>query len=186
VAVPTAIIFAKIRKLNVWQLTDTAVLGLIGGQIIGRWGNFINREAYGTFTEGMLAMRYRVDQLSHLPQELTPYIMTFDGVEYIQVHPTFLYESLYNFILLSGLYLYRKHKSFNGELLMIYFIWYGTGRAFLETLRTDSLMIGNFRTSIITSVILAAIGIIGMIYGRMGYFGALENTENPKRKNKNR
>ena len=93
-------------------------------------------------------------------------LVEYGSVSYIQVHPTFLYESMWNLALFAILLLYRKHKKFDGELLMIYFIWYGIGRAFLETLRTDSLLVGGIPSSIIVSIILAILGAGTIVYKR--------------------
>lgn len=165
-ALPVTYLFTKIKKMKLGIFVDTAIFGVVIGQIIGRWGNFINREAYGTFTNNIFAMRYRVDQLVYLPHELINTTIFVDGVEYIQVHPTFLYESIFNFFLFLFLNFYKHKKAFNGELLMIYFIGYGTARAILETLRTDSLMWGPLRTSVIVSIFFAIIGIVGITIGR--------------------
>ncbi|MCL1996573.1 MAG: prolipoprotein diacylglyceryl transferase [Defluviitaleaceae bacterium] len=165
-AIPTAIIFAKRKKINQWQLMDTGIFGLITGQIIGRWGNFINREAFGSFTDNIFAMRLRVDQLAFLPYQLTDTIINVDGVEYVQVHPTFFYESMLNLGLLGFMHFHKHNKKFHGEILMVYFIGYGTVRAVLETLRVDSLMIGPLRTSVLASIVLVTLGIYGMWYGR--------------------
>ena len=167
-AIPTAIIFSKIRRMNQWQVMDTAVFGIITGQIIGRWGNFINREAFGTFTDNIFAMRIRVDQMAFLPYELADTIINVDGIEYIQVHPTFLYESMFNIGLLCFMHFYKYRTKFHGEIFMVYLIGYGFVRALLETLRTDSLMIGPMRTSVLASIILIVVGIYGMWRGRRG------------------
>lgn len=165
-ALPIALLFCKVKKVNKWVIMDTAVFGLIIGQIIGRWGNFINREAFGGYTNNIFALRYRVDQLSYLPQELVETIINVDGIQYIQVHPTFLYESMLNLSLFGFMNFYKTRKTFNGEIFMVYLIGYGTIRAFLETLRTDSLMIGPFRTSVLVSIIIIIAGIYGMYYNK--------------------
>ena len=119
----TGCIFAKRRKVNVLRLADTAAFGLLIGQILGRWGNFFNREAFGGMTE--------------LPWRMRLWI---SGTYYIDVHPTFLYESLWN---VAGLLLLclavDKVRRFDGENTCFYFLWYGIGRFWIEGLRTDSL-----------------------------------------------
>ncbi len=137
------IVFCKIKKMNLWKVTDIAVIGLLVGQFIGRWGNFMNREAFGGYTDGLLAMRLPIEAVRK--SDISPEIMEHvaEGVNYIQVHPTFLYESILNFALFICLWLYRKHKRFDGDLLLMYLGGYGIIRFFVEGLRTDQLQIGT-------------------------------------------
>ena len=142
-AVLSLIIFAWHRKQSFVSMADTGVLGLVLGQIIGRWGNFCNCEAFGGYTDGLLAMRIRrsLPNPSMISQELIDHIIIEQGVEYIQVHPTFLYESLWNLCLLIFMLWYRKRKKFDGEMVLLYFIGYGIGRCWIEGLRTDQLLL---------------------------------------------
>ncbi len=142
-AVLSLIIFAWHRKQSFVSMADTGVLGLVLGQIIGRWGNFFNCEAFGGYTDGLLAMRIRrsLPNPSMISQELIDHIIIEQGVEYIQVHPTFLYESLWNLCLLIFMLWYRKRKKFDGEMVLLYFIGYGIGRCWIEGLRTDQLLL---------------------------------------------
>ena len=96
-AIITVCIFAKKRKMSAPLIMDTAGLGLVAGQMIGRWGNFFNREAFGEYTDGLLAMRLPLDAVrsSDVTELMRKHMETVDGVSYIQVHPTFLYESLW-------------------------------------------------------------------------------------------
>ena len=165
-SVLTSYFWCKRKKINFLTFVDTGVLGLIIGQSIGRIGNFVNREAFGGFTENIFALRFRVDQILNFPQSLADYTIMYNGVEYIQVHPVFFYEAFLNLILLCLLTFYKKRKAFEGELLFIYFIWYGIVRAFLETLRTDALIQGGIRVSMVTSVAMAMVGVAGIIYFR--------------------
>jgi len=137
----TLIIFTKIRKMSFLSMADTGVLGLITGQIIGRWGNFFNCEAFGGYTDNLLAMQIRRSLVKDymLNQDVLNHIVIESGIEYIQVHPTFLYESLWNLCLLCFMLWYRKRKSFDGEMLCIYLLGYGLGRFWIEGLRTDQL-----------------------------------------------
>ena len=114
-AVITVFVFANKKHLSAPVLLDTAVLGLVAGQMIGRWGNFFNREAFGEYTDGILAMRLPVDAVrgSDITELMRKHMETEDGVSYIQAHPTFLYESLWCLLILILLLLYRKHKKFN-------------------------------------------------------------------------
>ena len=142
-AVITVFVFANKKHLSAPVLLDTAVLGLVAGQMIGRWGNFFNREAFGEYTDGILAMRLPVDAVrgSDITELMRKHMETEDGVSYIQAHPTFLYESLWCLLILILLLLYRKHKKFNGEIFLIYLAGYGFGRFWIERLRTDQLLL---------------------------------------------
>lgn len=144
-AVLTLAVFARARKLSFFSMADSAVLGLVTGQIIGRWGNFVNCEAFGGYTDSLLAMQINRAQVHEymISQELLEHLVVENGIEYIQVHPTFLYESLWNLGLLLFMLWYRKRKKFDGEMLLIYFAGYGLGRSWIEGLRTDQLVIGN-------------------------------------------
>lgn len=137
----TMCIFCRIKKLKILAVGDITILGVLVGQIFGRWGNFTNRECFGGYSDGLLAMRLPLAAVrsSDISAELSEHIAA--GTNYIQVHPTFLYESLYNLILLTLILLYQKRKKFDGEMLLFYFGGYGIGRFFIEGLRTDSLMI---------------------------------------------
>ena len=142
-AIIVVIVFARVKKLSFWQLADTAVLGLISGQIIGRWGNFFNREAFGEYTDNLLAMRLPMDAVrySDVTETMLEHAEVVDGISYIQVHPTFLYESLWNLGVLLILLWWRKRKKFEGEIFLMYLFGYGVGRAWIEGLRTDQLLI---------------------------------------------
>ena len=137
----TLFVYSKVKKKNPFQIGDTAILGLILGQIIGRWGNFTNREAFGQYSDGLFSMRLPITAVrSHeITVEMADHVV--DGINYIQVHPTFLYESLGNLIILILMLLYRKKKKFQGEMCLIYLGGYGILRFFVEGLRTDQLHI---------------------------------------------
>lgn len=160
-AIITTYIFSRVKKFSFPKLVDTAVLGLLIGQIIGRWGNFFNREAFGGYTDGLLAMQIPVDAVrssSDITTELAEHLVTIDGISYIQVHPTFLYESLWNLAVLVVLLFIRKHKKFEGEIFLLYLIGYGVGRFWIERLRTDQLLIPN--TTVAVSQVLAAVLVV--------------------------
>ncbi len=127
--------FTKIKKLDFWEIADVIAPSLILGQAIGRWGNFINQEAFG------------------MPTDL-PWGIEVNGVN---VHPTFLYESIWNFIIFVFLMKYRKSKKFDGEIFFFYIILYSIGRYFIEGLRTDSLMLGPLRVAQVLSLSLVVI-----------------------------
>lgn len=122
------LIFTRVKKLRFAAMTDLAAMGLLLGQIIGRWANFINREAFGGLTDLPWRMRLWVS-----------------ATQYIEVHPTFLYESLWNLVgLLLMLFVITKGRRFDGENTWFYFLWYGLGRSWIEGLRTDSLYLFNW------------------------------------------
>ena len=160
-AVITVFVFANKKHLSAPVLLDTAVLGLVAGQMIGRWGNFFNREAFGEYTDGLLAMRLPVDAVrgSDITELMRKHMETEEGVSYMQAHPTFLYESLWCLLILILLLLYRKHKKFNGEIFLIYLAGYGFGRFWIEGLRTDQLLlpgIGLPVSQLLAGVLVAA------------------------------
>lgn len=159
-AVITLVIFTRVRKQSFFSMADTGVLGLVLGQVIGRWGNFFNCEAFGGYTENLLAMRIKRSLVnpSMISQELLDHLIVEQGVEYIQVHPTFLYESCWNLCLLFFMLWYRKRKKFDGEMLFVYLFGYGLGRSWIEGLRTDQLLLfgTGLPVSQCLSVVLAA------------------------------
>ena len=162
------IIFSKFRKASLLLMADTVVPGLLIGQIIGRWGNFFNREAFGGYSDGLLAMQIRMDEAAYTTQDLLDKAVTVDGVQYIQVQPTFLYESLWNLGVLVIILFYRKHKKFNGELFMLYLFGYGIGRFIIEQFRTDQLLLPyiGLPVSQVLSACLAVFALIVIIYKR--------------------
>lgn len=160
----TAIVFCKIKKIKLGILADIAAPSLVLGQVIGRWGNFINREAFGGYTDSLLAMRYKLEQVSYVPQAVFDKKILYNGVEYIQVQPTFLYESLWNLAVFVILMILRKYKKFDGEIFLLYILGYSLGRAWIEGLRTDQLLISNIAISQLLSVILIFVSIILLVY----------------------
>ena len=166
----TLFIFTKVKKLKFWLMADTAVQGLIIGQIIGRWGNFFNREAFGGYTDSLFAMQLPVSEAKGITQELIEHLVTIDGVSYVQVHPTFLYEGTWNLLLFIGICLYKRHKKFDGEIFAIYLMGYGVGRFIIEGLRTDQLVIkalGGIAASQVLSIILIVLAVACVIYNRV-------------------
>lgn len=170
-AVITAIVYCRIKKYKFSLFADTAVVGLILGQVIGRYGNFMNREAFGEYTDSLFAMRLKLDQVnsSSVTDAMRDHMTNVDGVSYIQVHPTFFYESVWNLLLLALILLYTKKKKFDGELFLMYLVGYGIGRAWIEGLRTDQLQIGStgIAVSQVLSALLAVAGIVYWIYRRV-------------------
>ena len=157
-----AIVYTRIKKLNLFKFTDTLVFGLLCGQIFGRWGNFVNREAVTVDNIGKTVTGgFEKINGSEVAYNWTLYPITEIGGEiYIQVHPTFLYESVWNLCVLIFLLFYRKKKNYNGELTVIYCFAYGLGRFWIESLRTDQLKIGIFPVSMLLSGILVLVAVI--------------------------
>lgn len=158
--VSATLVFSRVKKINFWLLADTASVGVVLGQIIGRWGNFFNREAFGGYTDKLFAMQLPLNAVYSwdVTSEMLEHLQTIEGVQYIQVHPTFLYESVWNLAVLILLLLYRKHKKFQGEVFLLYLLGYGLGRAWIEGLRTDQLWIPG--TEIPVSQVLAVVLVI--------------------------
>ena len=160
-----AIIYTKYKKVSFWKFADVAVFGLITGQIIGRYGNFFNKEAFGGYTDNFLAMRILKSE-AKLPisKDVLDHIQVAFGAEYIQVHPTFLYESCWNIMILCILLMYRRHRKANGEIFFLYLIGYGLGRFWIEGLRTDQLLVPiiHFPASQIVAILSLILGIIGI------------------------
>ena len=145
-AVLTAYIYCKVKKINFLKTVDVCIIGVMLGQAIGRWGNFVNKEAYGALT--------------NLPWRMEIY----DGISKIAVHPTFLYESLWNFAGVLVLYFINKRKKQNGETFFSYFVWYGVGRYFIESLRSDSLYLGMFKISRMVAIVTVILGILAIVW----------------------
>ena len=164
-----AVIYTKYKKISFWKFTDIAVYGLLVGQIIGRYGNFVNKEAFGGYTENPLAMRILQSE-AKLPisQDVLNHLQTAFGQTYIQVHPTVFYESCWNIGVLILLFVYRKYRKASGELFFLYLAGYGVGRFWIEGLRTDQLIVPviNFPISQIIAILSVIMGIIGMMICR--------------------
>ncbi len=141
----TVYVICRIKKIPFPAFADCVVPGLILAQAIGRWGNFMNGEAFGGITDSFLRMGILNLNSAY----------TFDTMEMVYVHPTFLYESLWNLVGFIAVNIYYKHKRYDGEIFLLIFGWYGLGRMWIEGLRTDSLYL--FGTSIRTSQALAGL-----------------------------
>ena len=155
----TLFVYTKVKKQNALLMGDTAMAGLILGQAIGRWGNFMNREVFGEFYDGLLSMQLPIAAVrdsSDITENIIAHIPA--GANYINVHPTFLYESLWNLLVFTLILLWRKHKKFDGELCLLYFAGYGLGRFIIEGIRTDTLFIPG--TSIPVSQALSLVMVV--------------------------
>lgn len=139
----TTYVYTKIRGVSFWKVADIAVPGILLGQIIGRWGNFINQEAHG------VAVSEQFLQNTIIPDWIMNQ-MTIDGVTY---HPTFLYESLWNVVGLIIVLVIRRFALKRGEVFLFYLTWYSIGRYFIEGMRTDSLYGGALRAAQVVSIV---------------------------------
>lgn len=157
------LITAKIIKVKFLPLADIISIGFLLGQGIGRWGNFVNIEAFGGNTSLPWGMHSNsIQTYLESQQNLLESFGIFVNPT-MPVHPTFLYESIWCLIGFVGLLFYIKHRKFDGEIFLLYIIWYGFGRSIIEGFRTDSLMIGNFRISQILGILFCIIGIYILI-----------------------
>lgn len=168
-AIITVYLFAKFKKINVLRLCDFGAVYLVLGQAIGRWGNFVNQEAFGSNTDlpwGMTGdtIRYYLMELSLDQDMLDKLGVTIDPSR--PVHPTFLYESLICLGIFFFLLWYRRRKKFEGEVFFMYMALYGTGRFFIEGLRLDSLMIGSLRISQVLAFIFVITSLTAIILKR--------------------
>lgn len=157
-------IFCRVRKIPFLKLSDSALLGVLVGQFIGRWGNFFNCEAFGGYTDSLFAMRIKesLANPSMISEELIEHVIKDNGINYIQVHPTFLYESCWNFVVFILLYIYAgKQKPGSGKVTILYFLCYGVGRFLIEGLRTDQLKIPG--TTLPVSQCLSLVLVVSML-----------------------
>lgn len=154
-----AYVFTRVKNISFLKLADIAAPSILIGQIIGRWGNFMNQEAHGgpvsrEFLESLFLPNWMIEQM---------YITKLQSY----VHPTFLYESLWNIVGLVILLGLRKANLHRGELFFSYLIWYSIGRFYIEGLRTDSLyLIGDLRSAQVVSLLAIVVGITMIIYRR--------------------
>lgn len=169
------VVYSIIKKVNILQILDATMIGVVIGQAIGRYGNFFNMEAFGGYTNNLFAMRMRMDYLdqSNITFEQSLNIIEENGLKYIQAHPTFFYESIFNIILFIVLaYIVNKKYRFKGQVLATYLIGYGIIRFFIESLRTDSLMFMGLKVSQIVAVACIIVGIIIYIYNNRKDLGS--------------
>ncbi|MBR4223381.1 MAG: prolipoprotein diacylglyceryl transferase [Oscillospiraceae bacterium] len=160
-------IVCKVKKIHILSAVDLASMGFFIGQACGRWGNFFNQECFGTNTSlpwGMSSGRVQ-NYLSYNKDALAQMGIMVDP--YQTVHPCFLYESIWCVAGFLILHFFYKHRKFDGELICIYCAWYGTGRAVIEGLRTDSLYIGSFRASQLLAIITAAAAVVVIVIGHI-------------------
>lgn len=154
-----AIIFTRIKKMNFWRAADVAMPCVLIGQIFGRWGNFFNREAFGEYTDSVFAMRLPLNAVRSSDVSSLMRANSYDG--YIQVSPTFLYESLWNLGVLIFLIIIKKYKRFDGQIFWLYVLLYGLGRFWIESLRTDQLLLPGIEIPV--SMVVAGISVVSGI-----------------------
>ncbi|MCQ2508207.1 MAG: prolipoprotein diacylglyceryl transferase [Dorea sp.] len=167
-AIVVIVVYAKIKKLPASVIYDGVAIGLPTGQMLGRWGNFFNREAFGEYTDGLFAMRIPVDVVRNrdITDMMRENMQTIDGIDFIQVTPTYLYESVLCLCIVIFLLLFIKHRKFDGQLFLFYSIFYGAGRFLIEGTRTDSLYIPvvGIKVSQLVAVCLITAGVVLMAY----------------------
>ncbi len=167
-AVFALVVFTKVKKLNFLLIADTAAPCVFVGQIFGRIGNFMNKEAFGGYSDSLFAMAVKRTEAKYIPLEFVNNMTIYNGVEYIQVQPMFLYEMMWNFTMLVLILIYFMHKKFDGEIIALYFLFYGVGRAILEPFRTDQLLFAHtgIPISVIVSYVLIISSLVFIIYNR--------------------
>ena len=150
-------IVCKVKKYNFLQILDCIAPGVMIGQILGRWGNFTNAEAYGIIGNyDFLGASFDATGLA----KSNPFIMTINGM---YVHPTFLYESVWNLVGFLIINLLWKRKKYNGQITLMYLTWYGLGRCVIEGFRGDSLYIGSIRISQLIAFVCFAVGTVLLV-----------------------
>lgn len=171
-SVITVFVFAKKKGLPAGRLLDTACFGLVLGQAIGRWGNFFNREAFGEYTNGLFAMKLPLDAVrsSDVTQLMRDHMEMAEGAGYIQVHPTFLYESVWCLLVLAFMLFYSRRQMFKGEMFLVYLAGYGFGRFWIESLRTDQLLLPGigWAVSRVLAGVLTVCSVIIIVKTRKG------------------
>ena len=154
-------VMTRWKKIKYLQAMDVAIIGVVIGQIFGRWGNFFNREVFGQYTDSLFAMQLPLTAIrsqGDVTAEMLEHLQIIDGVSYISVHPTFLYESLWNLALLIFILCTRKNKKFEGYVFFTYMIGYGAGRFWIEGVRTDQLKLWG--TGLAVSQLIAALSVV--------------------------
>lgn len=146
----TLFVYSGLKKISPYQIGDCGVYGLVLGQIIGRWGNFFNREVFGGYTDSVFAMRLPVDAVRpwDIAQSHIDGMAAMGDVNFIQVHPTFLYEGIWNLGVLAVMLFYHKRKKYHGQMCLFYLGGYGIGRFVIEGIRTDRLLIPGTQVAV--------------------------------------
>ena len=170
-----SVIYTKKRKLYLPLFADNIVMGILVGQILGRWGNFFNREVFGSYTDAFYRMAIPVEYFKNkgtmsymtgsgiITDSMLANTEVVNGMECITVVPSFLLEGLWNLLVLLFILWYRKRKKFDGELSMFYIMLYGVGRFLIEGNRTDSLMVGSLKVSQVVAIMCIVTGLAVLI-----------------------
>jgi len=189
-AIVTGIVYCRIKKYPFFLLADTGIPGLLAGQVIGRWGNFFNREVFGRYTMGIFAMQVGVGDVDSdfscsvgelarrysgrtkiydMIMEVRERIVEAGGVRYIQVHPTFLYESAWNLALLIFILVFWKKRKYDGEVFLVYLAGYGIGRFLIEGIRTDQMFLWKTAIPVFQLVagVTAVMALAVLVHGRV-------------------
>ena len=166
-----AFIVCRVKKIQFLRVLDTSVAGIVLAQAIGRWANFVNREAFGEYTDGLFAMQIRLEEVNsaNVTDLMKANIVNVNGVDYVQVSPTFLYESIWCLVVFLLIMIFRKFQRYNGEVTLWYVGGYALGRAWIEGLRTDALYIGhtNIPVSQLLSIALLAGAFVILLINRI-------------------
>ena len=161
------IVFARVKKVSLPAVLDLVALGFLIGQSIGRWGNFMNREAFGSYSDGLFAMQIWESNLGYGTSEaftkLREMATQINGASFISVHPTFLYESAWNAVGFVLLHFLSKKRQYDGQIALGYVAWYGLGRALIEGLRMDSLYWGPFRASQLLAAVSCIVAVMVLV-----------------------
>lgn len=161
-AVISTYIYTRVKKQNTLQIFDMGAFGLVVGQAIGRWGNFVNQEAFGTNTDSIFSMSGNLIRSQLMKMEQEGMAVT----SAMGVHPTFLYESVWNLFGAVVLGFFHRYKKHHGEVFWLYLSWYGLGRFFIEGLRIDSLMFYNVRISQCVALLTLILGVVMFVISR--------------------
>ncbi|MCL1862707.1 MAG: prolipoprotein diacylglyceryl transferase [Defluviitaleaceae bacterium] len=184
-----AAIIGMRKNIPFATMADTGAPSMLLGQVIGRFGNFFNREAFGGYTDGLFAMRMQAEQVligRYITDEIRNNMIFVNGANYIQVHPTFLYEAALNLLLMIALIVYRPHKRFNGEIVLLYFLGYGVIRFIVEGFRTDQMMLFNTGLPLnqVTAVLFAVVSAALLIAGHTRKPAPVNNREQTRTRRK--
>lgn len=183
----TLFVYSHIKKLSPYQIGDCGVYGLILGQIIGRWGNFFNREVFGGYTDSVFAMRLPVEAVrpGDIAQSHIDGMAAMGDVNFIQVHPTFLYEGVWNLVILIIMLLFHKRKKYHGQMCLFYLGGYGIGRFIIEGIRTDRLLIPGTQVAVsqVLGLVMFIFAIILNTIMRLRLSKISNNTEKGDRDN---
>lgn len=185
----TVVVYSKQKDLLEWKVLDTIIPALLVGQILGRIGNFFNREAFGEYTDGLFAMQLPIDAVraADVTDKMRQHVEKIDGINMIQVNPTFLYEAIWCLVILIVILIYRKYEFYKGEIFLIYLIGYGVGRFILEWFRVDKLRLPLIHLPV-SQVVAALTTIVSIVLlytnysngesGRKGFFNLRKQKKN--------